>query len=329
MMEHVLITGGTGFVGKSLLERAGGMVDEGRLGKITVVSRNPGIFLEKYPTYRDRDWLSVEYGDVLKYETLPTQAEFSHVIHAATESTNIRGMENLEVYRQIEEGTRNILRLSAQKKGTRFLLTSSGAVYGETVQKGSDRFEEGELGRVSIGDGRSAYALGKRSAEFLCTLYRDSYGLDTIVARCFAFIGPYLPLTAHYAIGNFIYDALYKETIRVQSSGLAVRSYLDQSDMAEWLWVLLEEGKSGEAYNVGSDCQISIKELAMLVRDVVSPGKEVVIEGCDNKEGTRAIYVPSVEKIKIMHGLRQRLMLEESIRRTAISKGKEGNGKSV
>lgn len=315
-MDHVLITGGTGFVGKSLLEAAREMLGTGRLGKVTVLSRKPEEFLRRYSEYRGQGWLNVQYGDVLKYETLPTKTGFSHILHAASEATGITGMSNIDIYQQIVDGTKNMLTFAVKQEGARFLLTSSGAVYGKVENGAKDGYDENTLGGLDICDVKSAYGLGKRNAEFLCTLYREEYGLNTVVARCFAFVGPYLPLTAHYAIGNFIHDALYGENIRVFSDGLAVRSYLDQSDMAEWLWVLLEDGRCGETYNVGSEYEIRIKDLALLVRDILSPGKEVIVEGCINGGGERSRYVPAVKKIRLLHGLRQRISIGESIRRT-------------
>ena len=100
----------------------------------------------------------------------------------------------------------------------------------------------------------------------------------------------------HFAIGNFIRDALWRDEILVQGDGTAVRSYMDQRDLAHWLLALLEHGKPGEAYNVGSDEAISIADLAHLVRDVVSPGKPVRILGKSMGNSERNRYVPDVSK---------------------------------
>lgn len=140
-----------------------------------------------------------------------------------------------------------------------------------------------------------------------------------MIARCFAFVGPDLPLNAHFAIGNFIQDALKADCITVVGDGSPLRTYLEQADLSHWLWTLMMEGFDGEAYNVGSDQVISIAELAFLVRDLLAPGKEVNILGSAQQAGARSRYVPSVKKIAALHSLFPRISLARAITRTARS----------
>ena len=112
-----------------------------------------------------------------------------------------------------------------------------------------------------------------------------------------------MPLQAHYAIGNFIWDALYADSITVSGDGTPLRSYLDQSDMAHWLWTLLLEGHAGECYNVGSDQVVSIKDLAYLVRDLIAPAKPVYIIGKPKASIEINRYVPRIHKVQRLHGL--------------------------
>jgi len=162
-----------------------------------------------------------------------------------------------------------------------------------------------------------AYGVAKRGAEHLCALYRHAYGLETVVARCFAFVGPDLPLDVHFAIGNFIRDALTADAITVGGDGSPLRSYLDQRDLAEWLSVLLLKGRSGHAYNVGSDQSIRIGDLAHLVRDTLSPGKPVHIKGVPDARQHRNIYVPDITKAKTELGLRVSVSLTDAIAHAA------------
>jgi len=195
------------------------------------------------------------------------------------------------------------------------LLTSSGAIYGPQPPGLSSVGEEYE-GSPNALVAANAYAMGKRSAEHLCTLFRDSYQIETVIARCFAFVGPDLPLDAHFAAGNFIRDAIFRDAIEVKSSGTALRAYLYQDDLARWLIALMERGTAGESYNVGSCEAVSVLQLAHLVRDELAPGKAVHVRHEAEGSVGRDIYVPEIGKARTQLGLSVTVSLEDAIHRT-------------
>lgn len=245
---------------------------------------------------------------------MPRNTAFTHIIHAAADSTLGPQLTPLERYDQIVCGTRNLLDLAVECGAERFLYTSSGAIYGP--QPGHlERIPEDWSGAPDPLNPATAYGTAKRTAEHLCALYRDRYGLETVIARCFAFVGPDLPLDVHFAIGNFIRDALQEDAITVAGDGTPLRTYLDQDDLAEWLWVLLERGRSGEAYNVGSDEVVSIAQLAYLVRDILAPEKHVRIFAATCEAGHRNRYLPDISKAFEELGLSVRIPLEQAIQR--------------
>ena len=100
-----------------------------------------------------------------------------------------------------------------------------------------------------------------------------------------------------------------------------LRSYLDQRDLAVWLWYLLFNGTDGEAFNVGSDFVVSIKDLANTVKFLLAPHKAVIIANpLDSNERTpRSRYIPDITKIASIHGLTPTFSLEDSIRFMAQS----------
>ena len=138
----------------------------------------------------------------------------------------------MHCYDQIVDGTRNILDLAIASGAKRFLYTSSGAVYGQ--QPDLENITEDWNSSPLTSNPLTVYSQAKRAAEHLCALYRETYGIETIITRCFAFVGQDLPLDAHYAIGNFIHNAFYSEKILVKGDGTPLRTYLDQSDLAHY-----------------------------------------------------------------------------------------------
>ncbi|MBP8186154.1 MAG: NAD(P)-dependent oxidoreductase [Comamonas sp.] len=313
----LLLTGGTGFFGKALLRhwQAAHAVG-GPVPTVIVLSRDPGSFLARHPEFAGQPWLRFHAGDILKPVSLPTDAPFTHILHAAADSTLGPQLTPLQRYTQIVDGTRHLLDYAAAHRVPRFLLASSGGVYGPQPQDMA-QLPETHHGMPDPLDARNAYSVAKRCAEHLCALYGQQHGLQAVVARCFAFVGRDLPLDAHFAIGNFIRDALTRPQITVSGDGTPVRSYMDQRDLAHWLEVLLRDGQAGQAYNVGSDRAIGISELAHQVRDLLAPGKPVHIAGTADTGSFRNRYVPSIAKARSELGLDLRYTLQDAVLETA------------
>jgi UDP-glucuronate decarboxylase len=306
-----LLTGGTGFFGRALLRffLASGMADH---STVCVISRDPERFQAAYPQLSSCERISFVRADIEDRQSLPWDQQFTHVLHAATDSTVGPKLTPLQRFNQIVAGTKHLLDLALATGAQRFLLTSSGGIYGPQPTD-LEAIPEDWLGSPPLETASSAYSQAKRAAEHLCALYRDEHGLQTVVARCFAFVGEDLPMNAHFAIGNFIHDALSAEVITVAGDGTPLRTYLDQRDLARWLWFLLFQGHCGESYNVGSDRVISIAELAHLVRDLLAPDKPVRILGAADPATVRSRYVPSIIKLQSLHGLQADISLEEAI----------------
>ncbi|WP_019939047.1 NAD(P)-dependent oxidoreductase [Bordetella sp. FB-8] len=314
-MNALLLTGGTGFFGKSLLRH---WIEEARRGNrppaVTVLSRDPSAFLGRHPEFSKQEWLHFHEGDILQPSTLPAYLGYTHILHGAADSTFGPRLTPLERYVQIMDGTRNMLDYAVAHRIPRFLLTSSGSVYGPQPPD-MRTMPEDYNGMPNPLDPQQAYSVAKRCAEHLCVLYQDAHGVETVIARCFAFVGQDLPLDAHFAIGNFIRDAMHAPEITVNGDGTPVRSYMDQRDLACWLLALLSRGQAGQAYNIGSDTAITIQELAVLVRDTLAPSKPIQVMGKpDSRNIFRNRYIPSIARARTELGLDLRYLLTESIK---------------
>jgi nucleoside-diphosphate-sugar epimerase len=311
--KRLFITGGTGFFGRWILETFVYANEQLSLGASAVVlTRNPESFALKAPHLATRNDLKLLRGDVRDFDF--PDGDFSHVIHAGT--TSSAPVEPLEMFDTIVQGTRHVLDFAATHHTRKFLFISSGAVYGKQPPE-LTHISEDYHGAPDPLDSNSAYGEGKRAAELLCTLMANRHGFEAKIARCFAFVGPHLPLDAHFAIGNFIRDALQGDSIRVGGDGTSLRSYLYTADLAIWLWKILFQGKSCQSYNVGSDLEISIGELGKLVIETTGTDQSVTVHRQSVVGKAPERYVPSIKKALLELNLKQFIQLPEAISKTA------------
>lgn len=303
---RIFITGGTGFFGSWLLESFCWVNRALELGaEALVLTRDPAAFARKQPHLAARAELVFIRGDVRDF-MLPA-GSFSHVVHAAT--TSAFAVEPQENFATIVDGTRRVLEAAIAASARKFLLTSTGAVYGRQPAE-LTHLPETYPGAPDPLAAASVYGESKRAAELLCTL-AQARGLEPKIARCFAFVGPHLPLDRHFAVGNFLRDTLAGTPIRIQGDGTPFRSYLHAADLAVWLWTLLFRGAPGRAYNVGSDEALSIADLARRV----NPGGTVEIAQAPSGQPP-ARYVPDISRARTELGLRVAIGLDDAIART-------------
>jgi dTDP-glucose 4,6-dehydratase len=314
--KRIFITGGTGFFGCWLLESFSHINRRLSLSAhATVLTRNPAAFVKKCPHLAADPALAFHAGDVRDFYF--PEGNFEYLIHAATESSGKQAAEKpREMLTTIIDGTERVLDFATTHGTRKLLLTSSGAVYGKQPAN-LPHIPEDYLGGPDPLDPASVYAEGKRISEQMCALQSAHSPIEIKIARCFAFVGPHLPLNAHFAIGNFIGDALAGRPIKINGDGTARRSYLYASDLAIWLWTMLFRAQRLVPVNVGSAEDLSIFELAQAVVQSLNSSVEVHVAKSYDPRIPVARYVPSVNRAKTMLGLDQIVSLQEAIRRTA------------
>lgn len=317
--RRVFISGGTGFFGAWLLESLAYCNRELALeATATVLSRDPGAFARRMPHLASDPSIQMLQGDVRDFE-FPRE-EFDFVIHAAASTSTAAASQPLELLSTLIDGTKHMLAFAKERGAKRFLFTSSGAVYGRQPQNLS-HIPEDYSHEPEEPDANAAYAQGKRVSEQMCSVFARNSEIDFVIARCFAFVGPYLPLDQHFAIGNFIADGLAGRNITVRGDGTPMRSYLYGADLAIWLWtMLLRESPPNpnlHVFNVGSAEAISIRDLAQVVVEELDPTLKVEVANAPIAGEPRLQYVPDVRLAESSLGLRQTIGLREAIQRTA------------
>ncbi|QKY05607.1 NAD-dependent epimerase/dehydratase family protein [Janthinobacterium lividum] len=311
--QRIFITGGTGFIGCWLLETLLWADKHFQLGlSLLVLTRNPAAFSAKAPHLACYPSLQLVQGDVTDLGFFNESVDI--VLHAATDVANA-GSKPQKVFDDIVNGTKQTLDLAVRCKARRYLLTSSGAVYGRQPDD-MTHIPESYMGAPDTLQPGTAYGQGKRVSEWLVQCTSVEHQLESRVARVFALLGPYLPLDAHFAAGNFIRDAMAGKEIKVGGDGTAYRSYLYTADMVIWLLTILIEGAAGQAYNLGSDQAISIRQLAAAVSSVVLGEERVSVSVTAPLGVPVQRYVPDIDKARRDLKLFVHTDLSSAIRKT-------------
>ena len=308
-MSTLLIIGGTGFFGKSILDAySRGLLSTWSIEKIIVISRNANKLTSTNPELIN-DNVELLDVDITSVDVLPFA---DYVIHAAASSDASRYTSQSDIEKKnIIQGTLNYCRLATRfHKDSMIVFTSSGAVYGYQPEYVKYLTEDMAFGDIeNLDEVKKSYAYAKRDSEFsMQELGR--VGLNVSIARCFSFIGKYLPKDQHFAIGNFIADGIAGRDINIKADRKVYRSYMYADDLVRWLMTLAENANPQcPIYNVASDKEVEIKELAGIIANIFN----VRIKSSENSTKHIDRYIPSVEKANSELGLISQHGLEESL----------------
>lgn len=313
--KTIFLTGGTGFFGRNFIEVMNLLNAKYSLNiKLYVLARDPEKFKAQYPQLQS-SILFYQKGDIETFQFMTSKVDY--ILHFATPASATLNIENpLMMFDNIMNGSRRILDFAVASKCEKFLFASSGAVYGKQPTE-ITHVPESYLGAPLTQHTHSAYGEAKRAAELLGNIYADKYGFEHKIARCFAFVGPHLDPNGTYAIGNFIRDALKEKKIVIGGDGTPFRSYLFSVDLVFWLLAVLLNGKNKQPYNVGSDADLSILDVAKTVAQALNPNLEIVVSKTPTDPTRPDRYVPDIKLAQTELGVKVWTPLIDSIRHTA------------
>ena len=310
-MKTLLVIGGSGFFGKSILDAfSRNLLAPWHISKVIVMSRNVNKLLHDTPDLVGQN-VELYSADITNTDCLPFA---DYVIHAAA-STDVRNYLSSpeDEKKNIQAGTYHYCDLAKiHHTNSKIVYVSSGAVYG--VQPPNlDEIDESFVGDLSkMAPGKLDYAVAKQDAE-RAIIDLGCMGLNVSIARCFAFVGKYLPRDQHFAISNFIDDVINKRPIAVKANHQVYRSYMYADDLVEWLMTIADDASPKcPIYNLGSNQAVLVSDLAKLLADTYNVQAEIPLIA-DSKIDR---YIPSIKKAKKELGLVLKYSLTESIDET-------------
>ena len=292
-LQHIAVTGGTGFLGTWIAETITALNDVYRLGiTLDLYARNVNDWSQKYPHLSKRNNIRLVAQDVRS--PFEFARSTNYVIHAAGIPNNrVHSSDPLRVYQTTVSGINNVLQAASQLDNlTRFVNVSSCLVSGPTNRPGP--LAETDYFPMPCGQLHTVYAEAKRAAENLAAVYRSQYRMPISTVRPFTFAGPYQELDRPWALNNFLRDVLTGCDIRIHGDGSARRSYLYGSDAAWWTLATLINGTDGATYNIGSTAAVTHLELVKLLGERVNPKPRVVLNTAPSRQGKKDDLFPDL-----------------------------------
>lgn len=302
---RTLITGGAGFIGSNLCRALLAAHHE-----VWAVDNLITGKLENIESLLDHKRFHFIEADIT--ETAFTEqlgdGHFDYLYHLAcpTGVPNIQPLAE-EMLRTCALGTFHVMEIARQHQA-KLLLSSSCEIYG---QPQSFPQTEDYTGNVDPIGPRSAYEEGKRFAESVVAMYARKYNLEAKIVRFFNVYGPGMTPNDTRVIPNFLHHVQQQQKLVVYGDGQQTRTFLYIDDLIRGLLRVMEQGKAGEAYNIGSTEQTSIRSLATLVAKLTKQADAIIfsphfIEDHRHRE-------PSIKKIMSL-GWKPEIALEEGLR---------------
>ena len=307
---RVLITGGAGFIGSHLAERHLGRGDE-----VYVLDDLSTGSIDNIKAIKNHPRLSYHIDSVANNYLTAELVDMSDIIYHLAAAVGVRLIVESPV-RTIEtniRGTEVILSLAAKKR-KRVLITSTSEVYGKREHVPFREDDDLIMGPTS--KGRWSYACSKAIDEFLAIAYWKEKRVPTVIARLFNTVGPRQTGRYGMVIPNFVRQALTGDDITVFGNGMQSRCFTHVSDAVGALMGMAEHPDAvGEVYNVGSDFEISILELAERIKHLTASQSRIVMVPYDQayEEGFEDMLrrVPDISKIKALIGYEPTKGLDE------------------
>ena len=275
MGKVIGVTGGAGFIGSHLVDRL-------------LEKNHQVIVIDNFYTGRKENLLNHAQNprlEIIRHDVVePLLVEIDEIYHLACPASPIHYQWNpVKTIKTNVTGTINMLGVSKRVKA-KFLLASTSEVYGDPLEHPQ---RETYWGHVNPVGPRSCYDEGKRVAEALTYNYRICHKLDTRIVRIFNTYGPRMLFNDGRVVSNFIVQALKDQDITVYGDGSQTRSFCYVDDLVRGLISMMEAEDLPGPINLGNPEEMTVLELAGLIRDLTGSKGRIVHKGLPEDDPVR------------------------------------------
>ncbi len=315
--KTILITGGSGFLGKYFLYTTWYLNKNFFSKPCRVISLDNYITgTEANPLLGDENFTFIKH-DVRK--SFDTQDRVDYVIHAAGIASPVYYMKYpLETLEVATLGTQNMLEFARKKKVDSFLFFSSSEIYGDPDPNFVPT-PEAYPGNVSCVGPRSCYDESKRLGETLCMIYNRIYKVPTKTVRPFNVYGPGMMVNDSRVIPRFLTSALKKEPLPVHAGGNQTRTFCYISDALTAFFKVLLSDNNGDVFNVGNDGnEVNMMTLAQIISKLFNGKVEIksIEYPSFYPQGDPKRRSPDLTKIRTILGYTPKVDLKTGLKRT-------------
>lgn len=320
--KTVVISGASGFLPSYMVETLLYLNETKKLNiKVIGLVLNEKEAYQKFSHYKENKNLVFISQDVCKEIKIDENVNF--IIHAASfASPKIFSKDIVATIKPNTLGTSNLLNLAVKNKTEGFLFFSTSGVYGYVDEKYYP-IKENCFGFLDPTDLASCYIESKRMGENMCIAWMHQYGVPVKIIRPATTYGPGLKLDDGRSFADFVSNVVNYHDIEIFSDGKALRNFCYIADAVLGFYTVMLKGKAGQAYNVATDQEISILDLAKMLVEKVFPERKlkVVMKQDPSKNYLRANFSRTsfdISKAKAL-GWKLNFPLEEGFKRTVES----------
>ena len=311
---RTLITGGAGFIGSHL---ARALLEAGH--EVFVLDNLSTGSIDNIEPLKSHPGFDYAIDTITNEPVLAEHVDRSDVVFhlAAAVGVQLIVEEPVHTIETNVNGTEAVLR-HAVKKRKLVVIASTSEVYGKSTA--IPFHEDTELVLGSTRQHRWAYACSKAIDEFLALAYWKERQLPVIIVRLFNTVGPRQTGRYGMVIPNFVQQALAHKPITVFGTGTQSRSFGYVGDVVRGILALVDEPKAvGEVFNLGNDGEISIQDLALLVKTMAASRSDIVNvpyeEAYESGFEDMPRRVPDLSKARALVGYAPQVQLEEILKR--------------